>query len=99
METRIVDENGKDVPVGEVGELLLKGHRNMKEYFKNPEMTGKTLVDGWLYTLTWLEWMRMAIISRIKKISLSGGENIFRLRLKMYCAEIQDCGVAVWLSS
>ena len=53
VEARIVDESGKDVAVGEVGELILRGPRNMKEYFRNPDMTGKTMKDGWLYTETW----------------------------------------------
>ena len=33
-EARVVDENGHDVPVGEIGELILRGPRNMKEYFR-----------------------------------------------------------------
>ncbi|NLL20843.1 MAG: acyl--CoA ligase [Firmicutes bacterium] len=85
VETRIVDENGKDVPVGEVGELLLKGPRNMKEYFKNPEMTGKTLVDGWLYTgdlVRMDEDGYIYIADRKKDLIIRGGENIFPVEIE-----------------
>ncbi|MDD4170237.1 MAG: long-chain fatty acid--CoA ligase, partial [Desulfotomaculaceae bacterium] len=46
MEARVVDENGNDVPCGQVGELILKGSRIMKEYFSNPEMTANTIKKG-----------------------------------------------------
>ncbi len=49
--TRIVDpETGKDVKPGEPGELWIKGPQVMKGYYKNPEATAETLVDGWLRT-------------------------------------------------
>ncbi|NMB35807.1 MAG: acyl--CoA ligase, partial [Firmicutes bacterium] len=49
-EARVVDEEGEDVPVGEVGELILRGPRNMKEYFRNPALTAQVVKEGWLYT-------------------------------------------------
>ncbi len=50
MEAKVVDSEGKTLPAGGVGELLIKGPRLMKEYAFNPEMTAKTIKDGWLYT-------------------------------------------------
>lgn len=80
IEARIVDDNGVDVTVGEVGELLLKSPRNMKEYFNNPEMTAKTVKDGWLYTGDLLrqdEDGYYYIADRKKDLIIRGGENIF----------------------
>ncbi len=82
---RIVDDNGNDVAVGEVGELLLKGPRNMKEYFKNPEMTAKTIQDGWLYTGDLVQQDKdgyIYIADRKKDLIIRGGENIFPVEIE-----------------
>lgn len=50
VEVKLVDEDGKEVPVGEKGELLYRGHNVMKGYYKNQEETGKALREGWLYS-------------------------------------------------
>ena len=47
---RIVDENGNAVPVGEQGELIVKGPQVMAGYWQRPEETAQALKDGWLYT-------------------------------------------------
>jgi crotonobetaine/carnitine-CoA ligase len=52
-ECRVVDESGKEVPPGTVGELVVSGIPGvslMKGYFKNPEATAQTLRDGWLHS-------------------------------------------------
>jgi crotonobetaine/carnitine-CoA ligase len=49
-EARVVDENGCDVPAGEVGELILRSPVMMKGYYRDPEQTAQTNRDGWLYT-------------------------------------------------
>jgi len=85
VEARVVDEEGKDVPVGEVGELLLKGPRNMKEYFRNPEMTAKAIKDGWLYTGDLVRQDQdgyIYIADRKKDLIIRGGENIFPVEIE-----------------
>src|SRR5207249_2567193 len=51
-EARIVDsvDGGKDLPIGDVGELVVRGPQVMKGYYNNPEATAAVLRDGWLYT-------------------------------------------------
>jgi acyl-CoA synthetase (AMP-forming)/AMP-acid ligase II len=50
MEAKVVDDKGNECPPNAVGELMLKGPRLMKEYAFNPEMTAKTIENGWLHT-------------------------------------------------
>jgi crotonobetaine/carnitine-CoA ligase len=49
-EARVVDDEGRDIPPGEVGELIFRSPVMMKGYFRNAEQTAQTIRDGWLYT-------------------------------------------------
>jgi crotonobetaine/carnitine-CoA ligase len=49
-EARAVDEQGREVSSGEVGELVFRNPVMMKGYFRDPEQTAATIRDGWLYT-------------------------------------------------
>lgn len=77
---RIVDEQDRDVERGQVGELIVKGNGVMCEYYKNPELTAKTIRKGWLHTG---DLARMDedgfifLVDRKKDLVISGGENIF----------------------
>jgi long-chain acyl-CoA synthetase len=79
-DAKIVNDNGEDVKQGDVGELIVKGPGVMKEYYKNPELTAKTIRDGWLYTgdLGRVdEEGFIYLVDRKKDLIISGGENIY----------------------
>ncbi len=50
IELKICDNEGKELPLGEMGEIVVKGENVMKGYWKNPEATAETVRDGYLYT-------------------------------------------------
>ena len=99
MEAKIVDDEGKEVPPGTVGELLLKGPRLMKEYAFNPEMTAKTIEDGWLHTgdLAYMDDEGYIYFAdRKKDLIIRGGENIFPVEIEDFLRKhpkIQDVAV------
>jgi acyl-CoA synthetase (AMP-forming)/AMP-acid ligase II len=76
----IVNEKGEEVSPGEVGEILLYGEGNMKEYYKNPEETRSAFLGDWIRTgdlgkrdedgFIW-------IVDRKKDLIISGGVNIY----------------------
>ena len=79
---RIVDlENGmQDMPVGERGELIVKGPQIMRGYKGKPEETANTLKDGWIYTgdiATMDEDGYFYIVDRKKDMIISGGYNVY----------------------
>jgi acyl-CoA synthetase (AMP-forming)/AMP-acid ligase II len=85
MESKIVDFDGTELPAGEVGELLLKTNRMMKGYFKNPELTQKSLKNDWLYTGDLVKADEQGyyyIVDRAKDMVTSGGENIFPVEIE-----------------
>ncbi len=81
-ECRIVDlkKGEKDMPVGEPGELIIKGPQVMQSYYKQPDETRFSLRDGWLYTgdiAKMDEEGYFYIVDRKKDIILAGGFNIY----------------------
>jgi len=79
-EVRIVDEEDRDLPVGEVGEIIIKGPTVMKEYYKNPEETAQTLRGGWLHTGDLGKYDAdgfLYFVDRKKDMIKSGGLNIY----------------------
>ncbi len=50
MDIKICGEDGAELPLGETGEIVIRGGNVMAGYWKNPEATAATIVDGWLHT-------------------------------------------------
>jgi long-chain acyl-CoA synthetase len=50
VEVKIVDETGKELPIGEPGEIITRGAHVMKGYFRKPEATAARIRNGWFYT-------------------------------------------------
>ena len=98
-QVRIVDEDGKDVKQGDVGELILKGPGVMTCYYKNPEATAETLKDGWLYTGDMAEQDAdgfIYLVDRKKDVIISGGENIYPVQIENFLSKypkIKDVAV------
>ncbi|GAB5601598.1 long-chain fatty acid--CoA ligase [Thermus sp. FJN-A] len=80
VEAKVVDEEGKEVPPGEVGELLVQGPNVMKGYWNRPEETQKTLKNGWLHTGDMAKMDQdgyFYIVDRKKDMIIAGGYNIY----------------------
>ena len=77
---KIVDENGKEVKKGEVGEILIKGPNITPGYWNNEEATKNSFIDGWLKTGDAAQMDEegfIYIVDRQKDMYISGGENVY----------------------
>lgn len=84
-ETDIVDENGKSVKQGDVGELIVKGPGVMLCYYKNPEATESSIRDGWLYTGDMARTDEdgfIYLVDRKKDVIITGGENLYPVQIE-----------------
>ena len=86
FELKIVDDEGNEVPRGEVGELSVRGSPVIRGYLNRPDATAETIVDGFLRTGDLArvdEDDFVYIVDRKKDMVLRGGENV-------YCAEVES---------
>ena len=77
---RVVDEDDNDVAPNEPGEIIIKGDQVLSGYWRNPEATEKSIVNGWFHSGDvgrWDENGYLYIVDRKKDMILSGGENIY----------------------
>lgn len=85
-DVRVVDMQGNTLPTGETGEVLVKGPNVIREYWRRPEATAESIVDGWLHTGDmgyFDDEGYLYLIDRKKDMYISGGENV-------YPAEVED---------
>lgn len=86
VEIRVVDDTDNDVPLGSVGEMIIKSEGVMKEYWKMPEETAEALKGGWHHTgdLVRIDKDRfITYVDRKKDMIITGGENV-------YSKEVED---------
>ncbi|OQP06194.1 o-succinylbenzoate--CoA ligase [Geobacillus sp. 46C-IIa] len=84
-EIRIVDSMDQDVPIGEVGELLVKGPNVFAGYWNNSEATQEAIKNGWFYTGDLAKMDEegfLYIVDRKKDMIISGGENIYPVEVE-----------------
>jgi carnitine-CoA ligase len=98
-EARVVDDEGRDAPTGEVGELIYRNSVMMKGYYRDPEQTAATIRDGWLYTGDLVrrdEDGFFYFVDRKKDIIRVRGENVSSLEVEQTLSEhpaIQEAAV------
>ena len=86
VEARVVDYEGNDVKVGDVGEIVYRGPTTLREYYKNPEATEEAMAGGWFHSGDLVredEDGYIYVVDRAKDMIISGGENI-------YAAEVEE---------
>ncbi len=86
---KIVDEEGREVEQGEVGELCVKGPGVMNEYYHDPEATKEVLKNGWLHTGDMArqdEEGFIFLVDRKKDVIISGGENLYPVQIEAFLA-------------
>jgi acyl-CoA synthetase (AMP-forming)/AMP-acid ligase II len=79
-EMRILDEAGRDVPPGTVGEICGRGPLMMAGYYKRPDLTARAIVDGWLHSgdLGYVDDDGfLFLVDRKKDMIISGGVNVY----------------------
>jgi fatty-acyl-CoA synthase len=98
-DVRIIDPQGKDVPEGEVGEIIGRHPATTAGYYKNEEKTKETFRDGWFHTGDlgrFDEEGFLYISGRTKDMIISGGQNVFAVEVEnllLTHPAVADCTV------
>jgi long-chain acyl-CoA synthetase len=89
-EIRIVSEDGKECPQGEVGELIVRGDNVMKGYYKNEAATREAIIDGWLHSgdLAFQDEEGFFFLTgRKKRMIITSGFNVYAREVEMVLEE------------
>ena len=85
VSVRTVDSHGHDVAAGEPGELWVRGPNVMRGYYRDPELTGKVIIDGWLRTgdLARIDADgALFIVGRSKELIIRSGFNVYPVEVE-----------------
>ncbi|MFE5597698.1 class I adenylate-forming enzyme family protein [Streptomyces coelicoflavus] len=99
INVEIQDSDGRPVPAGRSGEICVRGDLVMKGYYKAPEKTAESIVDGWLHTGDighFDDEGYLFITDRKKDMIISGGLNVFPSEVEQVVwthPAVQDCAV------
>ena len=80
VEMKLVDDEGREVPDGEVGEIVIRGHNVMKGYWNKPEATADSIRDGWFHSGDMAridDQGYFFIVDRKKDMIIRGGYNVY----------------------
>jgi long-chain acyl-CoA synthetase len=80
VEMKVVDDDGHEVPQGEVGEIVIRGHNVMKGYWGRPDATAEAIRDGWFHSGDMAivdEDGYFFIVDRKKDMIIRGGYNVY----------------------
>lgn len=97
LEVRVVDDAGKPVPRGEIGEIVCRGPSVMLGYWNRPEATAETLRDGWMYTgdMGYRDGRGyLHVTDRRNDMIVTGGENVYPREVEAVLAEHPDIAEA-----
>lgn len=90
MEMKICNDQGEELPQGQIGEIVGRGPLLMTEYYNNPEQTREALRDGWLYTgdLGYVDKKGFLYLTgRKKDLIISGGVNVYPVDIEQVLAQ------------
>ncbi|HEY3075093.1 MAG TPA: long-chain fatty acid--CoA ligase, partial [Burkholderiales bacterium] len=85
IDVRVVDDAGRDVPAGTVGEVVCGGPKIMAGYWRKPEASAAVLKNGWYHTgdMGALdEQGYLTLVDRKKDMIISGGENVYSIEVE-----------------
>jgi len=85
VEVKVVDENGDEMPRGEIGEILYRSNTVMKGYYKDEEKTREVMEDGWFRSgdMGYLDDNgEIRVVDRKKECINTGGEKVFPLEVE-----------------
>jgi long-chain acyl-CoA synthetase len=85
IDVRIVDDDGRDLPAGAVGEIICGGPKIMSGYWKKPDQSKAVLRNGWYYTGDMGSLSSdhfLTVVDRKKDMIISGGENVYSIEVE-----------------
>ncbi|MCZ6506577.1 MAG: long-chain fatty acid--CoA ligase [Acidobacteria bacterium] len=100
VEMRIVDDEDNEVPTGEAGEIVIRGHNVMKGYYRRPEANAKALRGGWFHSGDvgiMDEDGYFFIVDRTKDMIIRGGFNVYPREIEEVMMEHPDVSLVAVL--